>query len=73
MSAWDTFVRIGRLRVSKLREVYKLVAEILESLDDEQKASLMMLMKPDQLEKAMKVYGIWNEFWSISKEEKEPG
>ena len=71
MTVWSTISRIGRLRLGKMKEAFKLGSEIVESLSDEQKASLMAMATPEQLEKGFKLYEIWNEFWKVSEEEKK--
>lgn len=68
---WNTFTRIGRIRLGKAREAIHLLGEIIESLTAEQKAQLMMMATPEQIEKGMKLYGIWSEFWVITEEEKK--
>lgn len=71
MSIWSTISKIGKVRLAKVRQGYRLVAEILESLTDEQKASIMAMATPEQLQKGMELYGIWQEIWSTESEEKK--
>jgi hypothetical protein len=71
MGFYETFAKVSKIKIGKLKEVYTLAKELWSSLDEDQKSqlsvALMQILTPEQLVKGTELYGLWKELWKKEK------